>query len=58
MAVKMVKGKLLPLGLDLGTTAVRLAQFRQHEGNYDMIAAASADILAEKQADFLGDQAA
>jgi type IV pilus assembly protein PilM len=52
MAVKMVKGKLLPLGLDLGTTAVRLAQFRQHEGNYDMIAAASADIPAEKQADF------
>jgi type IV pilus assembly protein PilM len=52
MAVKMVKGKLLPIGLDLGTTAVRLAQFRQHEGSYGMIAAASADIPAEKQADF------
>ncbi len=52
MAVKMLKGKLLPIGLDLGTTAVRMAQFRQHEGSYDMIAAASADIPAEKQADF------
>jgi type IV pilus assembly protein PilM len=52
MAVKMMKGKLLPIGLDLGTTTVRMAQFSQIEGNYDLIAAASADIPAEKQADF------
>jgi len=52
MAVKMMKGKLLPIGLDLGTTTVRMAQFSQTEGNYDLIAAASADIPVEKQADF------
>ncbi len=52
MAVKMLKGKVLPIGLDLGTTAIRMAQFRQNEGNYDLLAAASADIPAEKQADF------
>jgi len=54
MAVKtkMLKGKLLPIGLDLGTTAVRMAQFSQYKGGYELVAAASADIPAEKQADF------
>ena len=52
MAVKMVKGKVLPIGLDLGTTAVRMVQFRQRDGSYDLINAGSADIPAESQADF------
>jgi len=52
MAVKMSKGKLLPIGLDLGTTAVRMVQLRQHEASYDLIAAGSADIPAESQGNF------
>jgi len=52
MAVKTIKGKVLPIGLDLGTTAVRMLQLRQHEGSYDLLAAGSSDIPAESQADF------
>lgn len=52
MAVKMMKGKLLPIGLDLGTTTIRMAQFSQIEGNYDLIATASTGIPPEKQAGF------
>jgi len=52
MAVKTVKGKMLPIGLDLGTTAVRMVQFRQNQGSYDLVAAGSADIPEESQADF------
>ncbi len=52
MAVKTVKGKLLPIGLDLGTTAIRMVQFRQHQGSYDLVAAGSADIPDENQADY------
>ncbi len=52
MAVKTVRGELLPIGLDLGTTAVRMVQFRRQGENYDLIAAGSADIPVEHQADF------
>ena len=47
---KMLKGKLLPIGLDLGTTTVRMAQFSQYKGNYELVAAASAEIPEDKQA--------
>ena len=58
MAVKTLEDKLLPIGPGLGATAIRMARFRRNEGNHDLIPAASADIPARKQADFLGDQAA
>jgi hypothetical protein len=57
MAVKTLADKLLPIGLDLGATAIRMARFRPNEGNHNLIAATSADIPARKQADFLGDPA-
>lgn len=46
---KMLRGKLLPIGVDLGTTAVRMAQFSQYQGSYDLVAAVSADIPEQMQ---------
>ena len=44
MALKIVRGKTLPIGVDLGTSTVKLAQLRTDQGQLDLVAAASAQI--------------
>jgi len=44
MAVGIVKGKILPIGVDLGTSSLKLAQLRQVSGSFDLIGAAAADV--------------
>lgn len=44
MALKIVGGKTLPIGVDLGTSTVKLAQLRMDHGQLDLVAAASAQI--------------
>lgn len=44
MALKLVRGKTLPIGVDLGTRTAKLAQLRRVEETYELIAAAAADV--------------
>ena len=44
MALKIARGKTLPIGVDLGTSTVKLAQLRMDNGELDLVAAASAQI--------------
>jgi len=44
MSLKVVKGKVLPIGLDLGTTAVKMAQLRLSGEEVELLAAAAAEV--------------
>ncbi len=52
MALKIVKGRTLPIGVDLGTSSVKLAQLRRADGEVELAAAASADIPRDSQDKF------
>jgi len=39
MALKIVRGKNLPIGLDLGSSAVKMVQLRQTDQEYELLAA-------------------
>ena len=52
MAVRIVKGNILPIGIDLGSSSVKLAQLREAEGTYDLVAAGSTDLPVENGDDF------
>ena len=51
MPLKIVRGKNLPIGIDLGSSAVKLAQLRLLEGNYELLAAATEEIPLECRID-------
>jgi type IV pilus assembly protein PilM len=44
MAVKIVTGKVLPIGVDLGTSSVKLAQLRELDSGHELLAAGMAEI--------------
>ncbi|MCD6365741.1 MAG: pilus assembly protein PilM [Planctomycetes bacterium] len=44
MALRIVKGRNLPIGVDLGTSTVKLAQLRQNEEGYELLAGAATEI--------------
>jgi type IV pilus assembly protein PilM len=44
MAAGVIKGKTLPIGVDLGTSALKLAQLREDNGSYDLLGAGSAEL--------------
>ena len=52
MGAKAIKGKVLPIGVDLGTSALKLAQLRELDGSHDLIASASADVPPECWGEF------
>jgi type IV pilus assembly protein PilM len=52
MATGVIKGKALPIGVDLGTSALKLAQLREANGSYDLIAVGSAELPPECRGDF------
>ena len=52
MAVKIVKGRVLPIGIDLGSNCLKLAQLSETDDSYDLIAAGAADIPLELQDNF------
>lgn len=52
MGLKVVRGKTLPIGADLGSTAVKLAQLRRCESNFELLAAGSEDIPQDCRSDF------
>ena len=52
MAVKIIKGKMLPIGVDLGSSAVKLAQLRVTDSSYELIAAAASDVPPACRGDF------
>jgi len=52
MAAGVIKGKVLPIGVDLGTSALKLAQLREANGSYDLIGAGSAELPHECRGDF------
>ncbi|HUT01951.1 MAG TPA: type IV pilus assembly protein PilM [Phycisphaerae bacterium] len=52
MAVGIVKGTILPIGVDLGSSVVKLAQLREADGTFDLIGAGSADVPPRCQGDF------
>ena len=51
MPLKIAKGKDLPIGADLGSSTVKLAQLRQTDGNYELLAADARDIPPECRVD-------
>ena len=51
MPLKIVKGKNLPIGVDLGTSTVKLAQMRLVESTYELVAAAAEEIPRECRSD-------
>lgn len=51
MALKIVRAKVLPIGVDLGTSAIKMAQIRVAEGGMELIAAGLAEIPPVCQAD-------
>jgi len=52
MAVKIVKGNVLPIGIDLGSTSLKLAQLSETQSVYDLVAAGSAELPPECQDNF------
>jgi type IV pilus assembly protein PilM len=44
MALKIVRGKNLPIGVDLGTSSAKLAQLRQVDKSYELIAAEAEEV--------------
>lgn len=51
MGVKIVKGRVLPIGVDLGTSAVKMAQLRVAKDSYELVAAGSADVPGDCRQD-------
>ena len=51
MFLKVIRGKTLPIGVDLGSGAVKLAQLRQCENNFELLAAGSQDIPQDCRSD-------
>ncbi len=49
MALKLVKGRVFPIGVDLGTSAVKLAQLQDVEGSYELVAAAHVDVPGDQR---------
>ncbi|MFA6133122.1 MAG: pilus assembly protein PilM [Phycisphaerae bacterium] len=39
MAIKIIRGKSLPIGLDMGNSAIKMAQLKQVESNFELLAA-------------------
>jgi len=55
MALKIVRGKSLPIGVDIGTTAVKMAQLRSTEEDIELLAAGAAIVPTYCRED-LGDR--
>ena len=51
MPLKIVKGKNLPIGADLGSSSVKLAQLRSSQGQYELLAADAREIPRECRTD-------
>lgn len=51
MALKIVRAKVLPIGVDLGTSAIKMAQIRMAEGGIELIGAGLAEIPPACQVD-------
>lgn len=51
MALKIVRGKNLPIGLDLGSSRVKMVQLRQTDQDYELVAADWAQVPPECRAD-------
>lgn len=46
MALKIVRGKNLPIGIDIGSTSIKAAQLRQVDGGFELLAAGAQEIPA------------
>lgn len=51
MGLKVIKGKTLPIGVDLGSSTVKLAQLRWSEDNVELLAAGAQDIPQDCRGD-------
>jgi type IV pilus assembly protein PilM len=51
MSLKMIKGKTLPIGLDLGTRRIKMAQLRVTDGSYELLAAEAMELPATARQD-------
>jgi type IV pilus assembly protein PilM len=51
MTLRMVIGKTLPIGMDIGTSTVKLVQMRQAQDNIELLAAGSCEIPVECRKD-------
>lgn len=51
MPLKIIKGKNLPIGADLGSSSVKLAQLRSVEGHHELLAADAREIPRECRTD-------
>jgi len=51
MRLKLVKSRALPIGIDLGTAAVKVAQVRRVDGAFELLAAARAELPAKDRSD-------
>ncbi len=51
MALKIVRGKNLPIGVDLGSTRVKVAQLRVAAENLELVAASAVDIPPARRKD-------
>ena len=58
MALVLMKGKTLPIGLDLGTHRVKMAQLRVLDGGYELLAAEAVELPAAVRGNFPGRLAA
>ncbi len=52
MVLKVVKGRALPIGVDLGSRAIKLVQLRPCENDFELLAAASQDIPQDCRSSF------
>ncbi len=52
MALKIVRGKTLPIGVDLGSSSVKLAQLRLVEGEVELVAAGLAEMAPASRESF------
>jgi type IV pilus assembly protein PilM len=52
MPLKIIKGRNLPIGLDVGSSAIKMAQLRQVDQAYDLLAAGMRAIEPEIRGDF------
>jgi type IV pilus assembly protein PilM len=51
MSLKIVKGRTLPIGLDLGTRRIKMAQLRLTEGTHELLAAEAVELPAAARQD-------
>lgn len=62
MPLKVLKTRAMPIGIDLGTAVVKMAQMRNADGQLELLAAARADVPPDcrtdvgKRRDFLADR--